>query len=233
MRVEPVDRAKALGERPRMTESRVHPWIVGGLLLLACGGDGEFDPTDGAAGDTEAGDMQSGDALVDVETGRDALDPEPDLRSWEIVRDGQMFENFVDVADASDISVGDDVSIAWNVTPEFKAEHASSAYWGHVPDGKRRPFFRRTVDAKSGNRIFFRVPLRYPVKLRDEPVVLRASSGPGIGNAVEGLAIRTVETAQQAPLIGVGGLHAAQPSTVQPTSTRYGSSSPEHTTCFC
>lgn len=110
--------------------------------------------------------------------------------SWAITREGAIFEDFVDVADASGIAAGDDISVAWEITAEFKAEHNSSAYWYHVTEGDLRPFFRRTVTSVSSNRIFFHVPLRYPVKLRDHPVVLRATHYAS-GNGVEHLAVNT------------------------------------------
>jgi len=110
--------------------------------------------------------------------------------NWTITSDGAIFEDFVEVVDTAGISVGDDISIAWDITAEFKAEHNSSAYWYHLSEGDRRTFFRRTVTSVSGNRIYFHVPLRYPVKLRDNPVVLRASNF-ATGNGIEHLAIST------------------------------------------
>ncbi|MFW5739582.1 MAG: glycosyl hydrolase family 28-related protein, partial [Myxococcota bacterium] len=109
---------------------------------------------------------------------------------WAMTREGAIFEDFVEVEDPSGISAGDDIAIAWDITAEFKAEHNSSDYWYHVSEGERRTFFRRTVRDVAGNRISFHVPLRYPVKLRDNPVVLRAD-GFATGNGVEHLAVST------------------------------------------
>jgi Pectate lyase superfamily protein len=122
-------------------------------------------------------------------TGGNWLDEGEDP-NWAITSDGAIFEDFVEVEDAAGISVGDDISIAWDITAEFKAEHNSSAYWYHLSEGDRRTFFRRTVTSVTGNRIHFHVPLRYPVKVRDNPVVLLASNF-ATGNGIEHLAIST------------------------------------------
>lgn len=105
---------------------------------------------------------------------------------WAITGEADIFDTSVKLADARDIEAGDDISIAWDITEAFKAEHNSEDYWYHTDLGSRKTFFRRTVTQVDGNRVHFKVPLRYPVKLRDNPVMLRAS-GYASENGIEAL----------------------------------------------
>jgi hypothetical protein len=95
---------------------------------------------------------------------------------WKIISEGEIFDNHVDVSDTSGLQVGDDISIAWNITAEFRSEHNATEYWNFAAMNSRKTFFRRTITAVEGSRVYFSVPLRYPVKLRDNPVVLKASN---------------------------------------------------------
>ncbi len=115
---------------------------------------------------------------------------ESDQPGWALTAEGAIFDDFVEVQDPDGLSPGDDISIAWNITAEFKQEHGSEAYWYHTEVGSRKTFFRRTVTQIQGNRVYFKVPLRYPLKLRDEPVVRRASAYAS-RNGIEHLAIST------------------------------------------
>ncbi|MCI5144050.1 MAG: hypothetical protein D3923_00665, partial [Candidatus Electrothrix sp. AR3] len=110
--------------------------------------------------------------------------------SWQLTSDGAIFDTFVEVQDPTGISVGDDIVIAWNITDAFRLEHNSSQWWNHVPFDGQRIFFRRVVTSLDGNRIYFKVPLRYPIKLRDMPVVRKVTNYIS-GNAVEHLGINT------------------------------------------
>ncbi len=105
---------------------------------------------------------------------------------WAITEEGEIFDTSVELANAEDIQAGDDISIAWNITEAFKAEHNSEDYWYHAELGSRKTFFRRTVTQVDGNQVYFKVPLRYPVKLHDNPVVLKAS-GYASENGIEAL----------------------------------------------
>ncbi|MBW2529086.1 MAG: hypothetical protein JRI23_33220 [Deltaproteobacteria bacterium] len=109
---------------------------------------------------------------------------------WQITAEGSIFDTSVEVQDPSGISVGDDIHISWRITAEFKAEHESTDYWYHCSVGDLKTFFLRTVTAIVGDRIHFKVPLRYPVKLRDQPVV-QLASGYASENGVEHLSINT------------------------------------------
>jgi hypothetical protein len=115
---------------------------------------------------------------------------ESDQPGWAITAEGAIFDDFVEVQDPGGLAPGDDISIAWDITAEFKQEHGSEAYWYHTEVGDQKTFFRRTVTQIQGNRVYFKVPLRYPVKLRDEPVVRRASTY-ATRNGIEHLAIST------------------------------------------
>jgi hypothetical protein len=115
---------------------------------------------------------------------------ESDQDGWALVKDGAIFETYVDVQDAGGLVEGDDISITWQITEEFKQEHHSEKYWYFLQPGDRRTFFRRTVTAVQGNRVWFKVPLRYPVKLRDKPT-LRKAAGYLSHNGIEHLAVNT------------------------------------------
>lgn len=116
---------------------------------------------------------------------------------WRIAQDGEIFDTWVELTRADGIQPGDDISIAWNITEDFKAEHNSEDYWYHSELGTRKTFFRRTVTQVDGNRVHFKVPLRYPVKLRDDPVVLRAN-GYGSENGIEALSFTNAVGVEQA-----------------------------------
>jgi len=124
-----------------------------------------------------------------LRTGGSDLEDE-DSDGWAITGDGAIFDNFVEVEDPSGIAAGDDISIAWQITDEFRAEHQSSDFWYHVNTTKHLTFFQRTVSAVEGKRIYFHVPLRYPVKTRDNPIV-RRTTGYGAENGIEDLAFNT------------------------------------------
>jgi hypothetical protein len=95
---------------------------------------------------------------------------------WKLTAAAGIFDQHVDVADTAGLAVGDSISIAWNITAEFKAEHNATNYWNFASLGSRKTFFRRTITALERNRVHFNVPLRYAINLRDNPVVLKASN---------------------------------------------------------
>lgn len=90
--------------------------------------------------------------------------------------DGAARADIVEVADAAELSVGDDVSIGWTITEEFVAEHGMTGTW-RVFNGQWRPFFRRQVLAidrtTSPHRVQLDVPLRYRAQVRDGASVRR------------------------------------------------------------
>lgn len=116
---------------------------------------------------------------------------------WGITEQGEIFDTSVELINADGIQPGDDISIAWEITEDFKAEHNSEGYWYHSELGTRKTFFRRTVTQVDGNRVHFKVPLRYTVKLRDNPVVLRAT-GYGSENGIEALSFTNAMGVEQA-----------------------------------
>ena len=107
---------------------------------------------------------------------------------WAIAAEGAVFDRYIKVKDTAGLAVGDDISIAWDITEAFKEEHNSGEYWYHTNIGSRKTFFRRTITRLEGNRVYFKVPLRYPVKLRDNPVLLRVSHY-AIENGIESLSL--------------------------------------------
>ncbi|MBK8169325.1 MAG: hypothetical protein IPK60_03150 [Sandaracinaceae bacterium] len=86
--------------------------------------------------------------------------------------------NFVEVADAGDLRVGDEVSVGWVISPEFVADHGMTGVW-RTFNGSWQRFFRRTITAVdrtcSPHRISLDVPLRYPAQVRDGASLRRES----------------------------------------------------------
>jgi len=74
------------------------------------------------------------------------------------------------VGSASGLDVGDDVSIGFEITPEFVAEHGMEGTWTTFA-GKYERFFRRKIVAidrsTSPQKVTLDVPVRYPLKVRD------------------------------------------------------------------
>lgn len=113
-----------------------------------------------------------------------------------LASDGAARADHVLVADASSLSVGDEISIGWTITDEFVAEHGMTGVWLQF-NGQWRPFFRRTItriDASvAPHRVELDVPLRYPAKLRDgasiRPLDLVAGRGYLKECGVEDLAV--------------------------------------------
>jgi len=108
-----------------------------------------------------------------------------------LVTDGAAGAKVVEVADASSLSPGDDVSLGWTISPEFIAEHAMTDVWTAFI-GKWKPIFRRRVlwidRATTPQRVTLDVPLRYPAKRRDQ-AALQRETGYLTGCAVEQLAL--------------------------------------------
>jgi hypothetical protein len=86
----------------------------------------------------------------------------------------QSFE--VRVADSGGLSVGDDVSVGWVITPAFVEEHGMTGTWT-VFLNQWKPFFRRQIRAidrtVTPHRVTLEVPLRYPARLRDQAALRR------------------------------------------------------------
>lgn len=93
-----------------------------------------------------------------------------------LTAEGENQGRVVQVADASSLAAGDDVSVGWAITDEFVAEHGMTGTWT-VFRNQWKPFFRRRVVAvdrtQSPHRVTLDVPLRYPAKLRDGAAVRR------------------------------------------------------------
>ena len=87
-----------------------------------------------------------------------------------LVTDAGPRDFTVEVEDAGDLAVGDDVAIGWVITPEFVEEHVMTGSWQAFND-TWQPFFRREVvnidRTASPHRVTLDVPLRYPAKIRD------------------------------------------------------------------
>lgn len=83
------------------------------------------------------------------------------------------------VADASGLSVGDDVALGFVITPTFIDEHGMTGTWGPF-NGTWQPFERRDIVAidmgQVPHRVTLDVPVRYPALTRDS-ASLRVESG--------------------------------------------------------
>lgn len=96
-----------------------------------------------------------------------------------LVRDADRFSRDLYVEDASGWSVGDDIDVGWVISDAFIAEHGMTGVW-KAHNGKWLSFFRPNIVAidtgVTPNRITVDVPLRYPVKLRDQASVKRRTA---------------------------------------------------------
>lgn len=87
-----------------------------------------------------------------------------------LVGEASPLELVVEVEDATEFAVGDDVSLGWVITDEFIAEHGMDGTWLAF-NGTWQPFYRRNVAAVDTtvvpHLVTLDVPLRYSAKLRD------------------------------------------------------------------
>ncbi|MFO0755179.1 MAG: DNRLRE domain-containing protein [Byssovorax sp.] len=108
------------------------------------------------------------------------------------------------VQSAASFSVGQDVLIDIVITQAWINEHGMQGLWDNAGNNAlnlRRDFFRRTITAidasVSPNKITLDVPIRYPMKTRDD-----ASIRPDVGAlkeiGIEHLSVNTVTTAAAA-----------------------------------
>lgn len=85
------------------------------------------------------------------------------VSGWELTSDAKLFDQYVQVENSAGLQAGDDIFISWQITQAFKDEHKSGSFWYHVDLGDYAEFFRRTITKVEGNKIFFKVPLRYDI----------------------------------------------------------------------
>ena len=78
------------------------------------------------------------------------------------------------VENPADFAVGDDVTIGWNISDAFVAEHQMVGVWTAF-NGTWQPFFRRTVTQVADDVIRVDVPIRYPTLTRDDAAVRRVT----------------------------------------------------------
>jgi hypothetical protein len=113
-----------------------------------------------------------------------------------LAKDGDIGATSIAVNDASAFGIGDDVAIGFVISPEFIAEHSMTGTWQAFNDSWQT-FFRRTVVAidttSSPQAIKIDVPLRYPIKLRDNASV-RRERGYLTGVGVESLGVADAAT---------------------------------------
>ncbi len=108
-----------------------------------------------------------------------------------LAKDAAALATRVQLDDASSLQVGDDVSVGFTISPEFIAEHQMTDIWT-VFAGKWKPLFRRRIVAIDKgtvpHTVTLDVPLRYPVKRRDQ-AALQKESGYLSGCGVEQLSL--------------------------------------------
>ena len=97
----------------------------------------------------------------------------------------------VKVNDATDLQVGDEISVGWVITDAFVAQHNMADIWKRF-NGKWRPFFRRTVSGldltTAPHEVKLDIPLRYAALIRDAASV-RKETGYLTGCGIERLAL--------------------------------------------
>jgi hypothetical protein len=106
--------------------------------------------------------------------------------------DGENRSRTVQLADVSDLAVGDAVAIGWTITDAFTEEHGMTGVWVSFTN-QWKTMFRRTItgiDPTTGT-VTLDVPLRYPAKMRDG-ASLRVESGYLTEVGVQDLAVSTV-----------------------------------------
>ena len=90
--------------------------------------------------------------------------------------DGLPRADVIEVADAADLAIGDDVVIGWVITPAFVAAHGMTGTWQAFND-TWQPFFRRQVVAvdtsTSPAQVTLDVPLRYAARVSDQATLRR------------------------------------------------------------
>ena len=93
-----------------------------------------------------------------------------------LASDGVPREKAIEIEGLADLAPGDDVTVGWEISPDFIEEHGMTGTWTAFND-TWQPFFRRTVvsvDASaSPPKVTLDVPLRYPAKLRDKASLRR------------------------------------------------------------
>ncbi|MBN1671242.1 MAG: hypothetical protein JXR37_09430 [Kiritimatiellae bacterium] len=92
-------------------------------------------------------------------------------------RDGRIFEQSVTLDDVSGLAPGDDIEIGWTITKAWIAEHGMAKYWTARRLNRHRGFFQREITRvePGARRIWFKVPLRYPVRVRDKALVKKVT----------------------------------------------------------
>ena len=115
--------------------------------------------------------------------------------SVSLLLDADQGETVVAVADAAGLSVGDEVGVGMVITDAFREEHEMDAEdrWGFSA-GQRRTIFKRTIVSidreRSPQLVTLDVPLRYPLKVRDDADV-RKESGAITDCGIQDLAVST------------------------------------------
>lgn len=113
-----------------------------------------------------------------------------------LVQDAAARATGLQVADASSLTVGDDVALGMWISPQFVTEHAMDGVWGPF-NGTYQVFARRTITAVdtsiTPHHIELDVPLRSALRVRDQASVRRLTGllsdvgvqDLGLSNAVE------------------------------------------------
>ncbi len=129
-------------------------------------------------------------------TGKNSLEFRPTNYKTEfiskITRDLEIFDKTLLLDNSSTLRRNDDILIGIDITEDFKLDHSMKSFWS-VPSGKWRPFFRRKVITNNLNQITIKVPIRYPLKQRDNLSIFKESGA--ISNCgIENLSISNVSS---------------------------------------
>jgi len=101
--------------------------------------------------------------------------------SHALAKDANIFEQHVTLKDVGELAQGDHILIGCRITDAFLKEHHMTEFWGENQKNKDRRFFRRQITRidPAAKRIFFKVPIRYPLLTRDGAFVMET------GNLIE------------------------------------------------
>jgi len=90
-------------------------------------------------------------------------------------QDARIFDHHVTLTDVGGLAPGDYIFIGCRITDAFLADHHMSEFWGVNQKNKDRRFFRRRITRiePAAGRVFFKVPIRYPLLTRDDAFVMK------------------------------------------------------------
>jgi hypothetical protein len=112
-------------------------------------------------------------------------------------------QNRIFISSTADVAAGDWVLVRNNITEAFKAEHRMQDYWGEF----NGLFYTRKIISKTPNAITLDIPLRYPLKKRDQARVIKINEKDFIEES--GIIKLSIGMVQSAPPAAPGASESA------------------------